>query len=181
MRGNCVLLLLLSLLLLSTPKIFVRGQHDDDEAEEEEEEEQSGKTEHALLMEELGMDFSDLGLADDDEDPRLVARRVVRSMMEATSLEDRLTTLFSTKAKSPECRAKIARHFSYFVEALGREEPFPFSDVRFENECPEPVYDDWNNLPEGMHIGHIQNRTYQPPRNETEYIDDPAKLKLCYG
>jgi hypothetical protein len=57
----------------------------------------------------------------------------------------------------------------------------PFTKTQFVNECPEPVYEDWNNLPQDMHIGMIQNRTYQPPRNESVYIGDPNELKLLYA
>ena len=95
------------------------------------------------------------------------------------SFQERLTKLY-TKAVTPECRMKIAEHFGYFVNAIAAEESLPFTDVKFTNECNETVYDDWGNLPEGMNIGHIQNRTYQPNRNESYYITDPNRLKLLY-
>lgn len=95
------------------------------------------------------------------------------------SITSRLELLFE-KAHSAECREKIVKHFGYLVHAIGREEALPFVEVQFNNECDEPVYD-WNNLPEDMHIGDVQNRTYQPPRNESLYIDDPQDLKLLYG
>ena len=91
-------------------------------------------------------------------------------------LQDRLTTLFS-KTKTPECRALIAEHMGYFVNALATEVGLPFTDFELQNECPEEVYD-LENLPEGMHLGHIQNRTYQP--EDGEYVD-ADDLTLCYG
>jgi hypothetical protein len=74
---------------------------------------------------------------------------------------------------------QYAEHFGYFINAIALEESLPFTDVSFPNECGETVYD-WNDLPEGMHIGDVQNRSYQPPRNESVYIDDPSDLKLLY-
>jgi hypothetical protein len=153
--------------------------------EEEEEEEYWTATER--LRYEVGIDYmavqqesttNALDLTSDD--PQLAARQVLDIM--SASFHERLTRLF-TKAKTPECRAKIAEHFTYFVNAFGTEQALPFSDMTFPNTCPEPVYD-WGNLPEGMHIGMVQNRSYQPFRdNETEhlYIDDPDNLKLLYA
>eukprot|EP00934_Nitzschia_sp_Nitz4_P000324 Nitzschia sp. Nitz4//scaffold253_size28098//4068//6740//NITZ4_008137-RA/size28098-snap-gene-0.33-mRNA-1//1//CDS//3329544288//324//frame0 len=94
--------------------------------------------------------------------------------------QDRLTTLFN-KTKTPECRAKIADHYGRFMKALALEQPMPFSEVhKFNNTCEDEVYWDFHNLPEGVHMGVVQNRTYQPPRNETEYIT-PEQVVLCYG
>ena len=106
------------------------------------------------------------------------ATNVVLNKM-TDSVKDRMAGLFE-KATTDSCRRMIADHFSYFIHAIGREETLPFADVHFKNECNETVYD-WDDLPEGMHLGDIQNRTYQPLRNETTYIDDPADLKLLYG
>jgi hypothetical protein len=92
-------------------------------------------------------------------------------------VEARLTRLFS-KAKTPECRALIGEHYGYFINAIGTEQSMPFADMELNDTCEEEKYDT-DNLPEGMHIGHVQNKTYQPP--DAEYIDDPANLKLCYG
>ena len=98
-----------------------------------------------------------------------------------TKLRERIAGIFA-KAQTAECRQKIATHFGYFVNAIGLEESLPFTDIEFPNECGEPVYM-WSDLPEDVNPGDIQNRTYQPPRNnnETEYIDDPANLKIAYG
>ena len=127
------------------------------------------------LRDKLHIDFEpyDLGNRSPSDAAEIVLSQI------SSSLQDRLSKTFA-KATSSECRAKIAQHLGYFVNAIGKEESLPFTDVEFTNECDEPVYD-WTDLPEGMHIGDIQNRTYQPPRNETVYLDDPSDLKLLYG
>lgn len=112
-----------------------------------------------------------------NDDPAVAARQVMERI--GFSLETRLTKMFE-KAKTADCRAKIGEHLGYFVNAIGKEVSLPFTDVKFENECDEEKYD-LDDLPDGMNIGDVQNRTYQPPRNETEYIDDPENLQLLYG
>jgi Core-2/I-Branching enzyme len=97
------------------------------------------------------------------------------------SLRSRLETELFAKAKTAECRAKIAEHLGYFLNAIGTETNLPFSDVEFPNECGEAVYEDWNNLPEDVHVGMIQNRTYQPPANETVVYPDPETMTLLYA
>lgn len=117
------------------------------------------------------------GILDEDlawEEATLALEDIIGS-----SLQERLAKLFM-QTKTPECREKIASHLGYYLNAIGKEESLPFSDVQFENECPEPIYM-WKDLPEDMHPGMLQNREYQPPRNETRYIDDPKDLMLCYG
>ena len=96
-----------------------------------------------------------------------------------TVLEQRLLKLFN-KTKTHECRMKIATHLSYHINAIALEESLPFTDVKFTNECNETIYDDWTKLPEGMNIGDIQNRTYQPNRNESIYIPNANRMKLLY-
>lgn len=114
-------------------------------------------------------------------DGRTVAAQVAQHLG-ISLLEDRFAQLFA-KATSEECRAKIAHHAASFYHALATEVSLPFAAEQFgaPNECTETVHD-WNNLPEGMHIGDIQNRSYQPPRNDnnTVYIEDPSQLKICY-
>jgi hypothetical protein len=109
-------------------------------------------------------------------DENAAARDV--SILLGSTLQDRLTKLYKN-AKSSYCRAKIAEHFGYLINAIALEESLPLTDVSFPNECGETVYD-WNDLPESMHIGDVQNRSYQPPRNESVYIDDPSDLNLLY-
>lgn len=125
------------------------------------------------LRESLRVDVVDLG----NHSPKDAAKLAMNPL--GASIMSRLESLFE-KAHSAECREKIVKHFGYMVHAIGREEALPFVDIKFNNECDEPVYD-WNNLPDNMHIGDVQNRTYQPPRNESIYIDDPRNLKLLYG
>jgi len=154
--------------------LFVQALYDEDEE----------MTDHAMYHKELNVDF--LALHRDRKDVLDLSDAANAGDMAGhaldvmtNSLYKRLSSLFGN-AKTPECRAKIAQHLNYFVEALGQEKGLPFQDVIFPNECPEPVYD-WDNLPEGITIGDIQNRSYQPPPEESEYIDDPANLRLCYG
>lgn len=127
---------------------------------------------HQKIQEESFLDFSNDNLLGD---PAEAAHQVAHRL--AATFENRLETVFQ-RAKTPECRAKIAEHFGYFVNAIALESSLPFGDVEFENSCPEPIYD-FENLPEGMHFGHIQNRTYQP--DDGIYIDNPAELKLLYA
>lgn len=94
-------------------------------------------------------------------------------------VKSRLTELFQ-KAKTNECRAMIGEHFAKFINAIGTETSLPFSDIYIHNECDEQKYD-FDDLPEGVGIGDIQGRTYQPPRTEETYIDDPMQLNLCYA
>jgi hypothetical protein len=90
-----------------------------------------------------------------------------------------MTRLFE-KATTAECRAKIGEHFSYFINAIGKEETMPFANVKFSNQCNETKYD-FDALPPNISIAEIQNKSYQPPKEEAEYIDDPENLRLCYG
>lgn len=142
-----------------------------------------GMSKHENLQRSLHIDLHDLDRPENSNldlttsDPREAARQVMQRI--GTSLEDRLTNIFA-KAKTPECRAMIGEHFGYYINAIGKEEALPFADTKFKNECPEPVLD-WENLPDDVHIGLVQNRTYQPPREEAEYIANPDDLRLCYG
>ena len=167
-----------------------------DVEEEFHEEQHRRPTEHERLRQ-LGIDFLQWTSNSEVETENDTSTRMIMSSLDlatpnasaaaqtvlqfmSTSLERRLTKLFE-KSSSPECRAKISQHFSYYLNALGTEANLPFAEVSFVNECPEPVYDDWLNLPENVTITSIQNRTYQPPRNEADYIHDPAELRFCYA
>ena len=127
---------------------------------------------HQRIQKETYVDFTKDDLAGE---PLEAARKVVNRL--ALNFETRLETVFQ-KAKTPECRTKIAEHLGYFVNAMALEASLPFVDVQFENSCPEPIYD-LDNLPEGMHIGHVQNRSYQP--DDGIYIDNASDLKLLYA
>jgi hypothetical protein len=159
--------------------------NDEEEEDDYDEEEVEGTpvviTEHERLSSLLG-DFT-VEMPDGDEDPadpEAAAAWYLDQLLDTTLLRQRLANIFS-KARTPTCRRKIATHLGYFVAALGKEENMPFAKTRFRNECPEPVYEDWTRLPPDMHIGMIQNRTYQPPRNEALYIGDPQDLRLLYA
>jgi len=117
---------------------------------------------------------------DADAQRQQVADWYLDQLLETSSLRHRLAEIFE-KAISLECRQKVVTHLGYFMAALGKEEDMPFRRTRFNNTCPETVYEDWNNLPNDMHIGMIQNRTYQPPRNEAVYIGNPDDLRLLYA
>ena len=113
----------------------------------------------------------------DDAPNKIIANDIAKQF--GSALEQRLLKLFN-KTKTHECRMKIATHLSYHINAIAAEESLPFTDVKFTNECDEPVYEDWSMLPEGMNIGDIQNRTYQPNRNESTYIPHMNRMKLLY-
>ena len=95
-------------------------------------------------------------------------------------LEAKITTMFGTKVKTSHCRAKITTHFRKYVSAIANETPLPFSEEQFNNECSEPPID-FNNLPEGESKATLMQRTYQPPRDNTTYIEEASDLKLLYG
>lgn len=172
-RFSVAFVVALHLIVASYSVAPVLSQYDED----------LGMTKDADLKRKLHIDLHYLNLPENEDldlstdDARDAARQVLQRI--GASLEDRLTSMLS-KAKTPECRAKIGEHFGYYINAIGKEEALPFSEAKFQNTCPEPVLD-WDNLPEAVHIGMVQNRTYQPPRNETEYIEDPDDLRLCFG
>ena len=110
------------------------------------------------------------------------ARTASQTLWMGSSMTHRLEALFQ-KTTSDTCRALIVRHLGYFVSALGREEALPFAGnggFRLETTCPEPAYEDWTNLPPGMHLGHLQNRSYQPPPTQATYVQHANDLKLLY-
>ena len=111
------------------------------------------------------------------------SRAVMDQLLQTT--RDRLTDLYTARAHSDECRRKIGEHMGYFLNAIGVEGSMPFHQEQFYSECDEEKYD-FDYLPEGVTIGDIQNRTYQPPRgdgtNDTAvYLDDANDLQLLYA
>lgn len=174
MKNSKVLLVMRVSLWMLLCCFFTCGTIAAAEEEEEEEEFEDYKSEHQQMQERSYLDFT-TNAADLEGSPEDAAKQVVQQMN--VNLENRIAQIFE-KAKTPECRAKIAEHYSYFVNAIALEHSTPFGEVYFENSCPEEVYD-LDNLPEGMHIGMVQNRTYQP--EDGEYIDHPFNLKLLYG
>jgi len=92
-------------------------------------------------------------------------------------LKARLTRLFE-KAKTAECRATIAEHLGYFINAIGMERSTPFVDVTFPNECTSPPDFDFNDPNPGRHLGQIQNKTYRP---DDGIYKQPHELTFCYA
>lgn len=157
------LLLFLLMLLLSSTSIF--AQHHYEYSYEKE-------------SEKSAIDFTpmleDLANLDAVEATSLVLDKLTESV------HDRMATIFE-KATSAECRAKIATHFGYWINAIGNEKAaFPFVGATFEHECPEP-YLDFDNLPKDIDFESLMHRTYQPPKDEALYIQDPRDLKILYG
>jgi hypothetical protein len=143
--------------------------NDNDDQDEEE-----YWTDHGRYLESTKIDFASVDLTGD---PQQAANLAVQAL--TSDLQGRLSKLFET-AVTPECRALIAQHYGYFTKALADEGPFPFSDVKFDNTCEGDIEYDWDDLPPGVNMGTIQNRTYQPPRDEAEYITSD-EIVLVYG
>lgn len=137
---------------------------------------QPGPTQHQEHIEKTTVDFSELNFSGDAS---AVAGLVMDRISQEAKLASRLESLFQD-AKTEECRALIAQHFGYFYKAIATETPLPFASTRFDSSCEDDEPWDFNNLPEGVHMGIIQNRTYQPPRNESTYITS-EEVVLCYG
>ena len=133
-------------------------------------------TEHQEHLEQTRVDFSKV---DFSGDASTVAGIVVDRIAQETKDAKRLEALFGD-AKTDECRALIAEHFGYFLKAIATETPLPFASTKFDSSCDDKEPWDFNNLPEGVHMGIVQNRTYQPPRNESVYISS-EEVVLCYG
>lgn len=121
--------------------------------------------------------FVDFSGVDVSGDPAEAARKTVDFYN--SDLMARIEKLFS-KTTTTECRELIGEHFGYFLKAFANEKPLPFTDKRFKNTCEEEDEYDFDDLPPGVHMGMIQNRTYRPPRNETKYLE-PSEVILCYG
>ncbi|CAJ1952496.1 unnamed protein product [Cylindrotheca closterium] len=121
--------------------------------------------------------FVDFSGVDVSGDPAEAARKTVDFYN--SDLMSRIEKLYE-KTSTTECRSLIGEHFGYYLKAFANEKPLPFSDKTFKNTCEEEDEYDFDNLPPGVHMGMIQNRTYQPPRNETKYLE-PSEIVLCYG
>lgn len=150
-------------------------------------------TEHRQLQQRTWIDLTHVDLRGDAS---IAADNAIAAL--SFDFHNRLFKLFET-ATSASCRAKIAEHLGYHVKALDIEEPLPFVDTWFNNTCKDEQPWDFQNLPEGVHMGIIQNRTYRPPRMiETNHTDpdtnvtttvlepnplyiSPHDIVLCYG
>lgn len=105
-------------------------------------------------------------------------------------LHARLTSLLNEDdVKTKECKQLIAQHFAYFVQGIGQEESFPFvnSDWNLQSQCDivrESDFYNYDHLPSGLHMGIIQNKTYQPEYNESiadQFFASSTEIILCYG
>jgi len=137
-------------------------------------------TEHQLHLQRTTVDFSDVDLSGDASRAAALAVDTMAAEMKKTG---RFAELFE-KTTTTECRELISEHYAYFLKAIATETPLPFASTIFDSSCEDERPWDFNNLPEGVHMGIIQNRTYQPPRNETNegslYISSD-EIVLCYG
>ena len=156
--------------------------HGDEETEEEEE----FVSEHQQNLRNTKVEFTGVGV-DLSADADTAAWNAITEI--TTDLHHRIATLYD-KATTPECRALIGEHYGYFVKAIATERPLPFANIQFNNTCQDDENEiEWDfqngngGLPKGagVHMGHVQNRTYQPPRNETEYFLSSSEIVLCYG
>ena len=102
------------------------------------------------------------------------------SLYATETVTNRFSNMFSSKVKSPECRAKVASHFRRYIDAIVNHEALPYVEQKFPYDCPKGHLD-YNNLPEGVTFQTLMGTTYQPPPDEAEYIDHPSNLKLLYG
>jgi hypothetical protein len=174
MKGRLPTLLLLLLVLLATlspvraEKYTAEHDNDDDNAddddddddvyqyhygggdeEEDEEDTSSGLTYHQEILQNTRVDFSHTDLTGDAS---TAAQEALQTLTAHFLSQGRLEELFS-KTKTPECRAKIAQHLGYHVMALAKEEPLPFVEIEFTNTCQDEQPWDFDNLPDGVHMG----------------------------
>jgi hypothetical protein len=136
------------------PNVDDEDEDDDDEYRHHSEDETSvpsgqEQTDHELILQDTFVDFSSADLTGDASS---AAKNAVDILASHFLSEGRLQELFE-KTKTPECRALIAEHFGYHVMAVAKEEPLPFEDIRFENTCEDERPFDFDNLPEGVHMG----------------------------
>jgi len=182
--------------LINTTASLARSNSTDGEEEEveEEEEEEHKDSEHYRIIEKTRVDVynttipenkelaGNLGdLSSDDAAGRMLSRI-------SSSLEERIEKTFE-KTKTEECRLKIAESFAHYVRAVGEEKPLPFENVKFKNDCFFPEADVAAN---GEEVDPDEEQrlfdeaeknswSYQPPRNESEYIDKPENLNILYA
>lgn len=55
-------------------------------------------------------------------------------------IEERIEKIFE-KAKTEECRTKIAESFAHYLSAVGEEKSLPFENIKFKNGCFFPEAD----------------------------------------
>lgn len=177
----------------------VSGQCTNDNSEKVEEEDDDEKeddivrmTEHERLQAELHIpfpssskDINDLGSLDSEEASKVAAQW----LLDGSDIRQKLKQLFE-KAKTKECREKIAQHFGYFMAALGREVAMPFTYGWYlNNTCTKPVlekkeYDDDDgddSDDEPVHPDRRMKRHTDRSKNASDYIDHHDHLKILYA
>ena len=88
------------------------------------------KSQHQRNLEKTTVVFDDVDLTGDPMDAAIhTVDRLTRD------LQSRMAKLFE-RATSNECRAKITKHFGYFINAIALEKTLPFSD-----DSDEEVWD----------------------------------------
>jgi hypothetical protein len=110
---------------------------------------QQKPTEHQKVLRATRVDYSEVSLTGTETE---AAAQVMQVLQQQMLQHGRLKELFSY-TKTPECRALIAEHFSHYAMALAMEKPLPFVEVEFSNTCEDEQPWDFNNLPEGVHMG----------------------------
>ena len=91
------------------------------------------------------------------------------------------------KATTNECRMKIAESFGYYLRAFGEEKALPFENVKFKNGCFFPEADsngegaDPDEEQRKFDEAEAKSWSYQPPRDEADYIDKPENLNILYA
>ncbi len=96
------------------------------------------------------------------------------------AFQSRLSKSFSTNIQSTECRAKVSHHLRRYIDAIAKEEPFPYTTTKYPYDCPIPHYN-YDQLPEGITLQTLMETSYQPPVEEATYIQNEQELVLLYG
>ena len=174
MKRTWTLFLWLSILLFLTSTLDGKNDNENNNDLIEETTDDADRTPHQILIDTTRVHLDDVDFtgAPHDVATQLLPRLTI-------DIENRITQLYE-KAITPECRALIGEHYGYFLKAIALEQSLPFAEMQFNNTCEGDIEYDFDNLPEGIHMGIIQNRTYQPPPNEAEYIQ-PTDIVFCYG
>lgn len=167
------------------------NQEENRQQAEEDEEEVEAEVEEAEenIQTEQEVRFGDVKLFSSLEDRNKLSSNSSEEVLNhiitktTSNIKSRLNKEFFSKSRdkaiSGQCRSKIATHLNYYLSAIGNEESLPFSELYIENECTETKYD-FDNLPADLGIGEIQNRTYQPSKEDAEYVASD-ELILCIG
>ena len=166
-------------LLIYLSLLFIGCQSNDNNNNDHDEIEHG---QYIELIEELSHHSNDPSsfFTSSDTQKNVKQSSTIATLYATEAVMDRFSNMFSSKVKSPECRAKVASHFRRYIDAVVNQEGLPYVEKRFPYDCPKGHLD-YNNLPEGVTLQTLMGTTYQPPPSEAEYIDHPSDLKLLYG